>query len=146
MENDTREAADLVPSKKSEEASHASDSAHVMASTREALRLITGKWKGEIMWHLKDRKYRFGELKRAIPGITQHMLTAQLRDLESHGLVIRTVYPEVPLRVEYEMTPVARDLKPVFDEIRRWADQHADLLKLRPLDDKDESPSDVHLS
>jgi len=89
-----------------------------------ALRLLSGKWKGEILWQLVDGKQRFGQLRRAIPDVTQHMLTTQLRDLESEGLVKRTVFPEVPPRVEYEMTPAARALKPVFDELFRWAKTH----------------------
>ncbi|XIA65331.1 winged helix-turn-helix transcriptional regulator [Bradyrhizobium sp. TZ2] len=92
-----------------------------------ALRLLSGKWKGEILWRLVDGKQRFGQLRRAIPDVTQHMLTTQLRDLESEGLVKRTVFAEVPPRVEYEMTPAARALKPVFDELFRWADTHGRL-------------------
>jgi DNA-binding HxlR family transcriptional regulator len=90
-----------------------------------AFRLLSGKWKGEILWQLVDGKQRFGQLRRAIPDVTQHMLTTQLRDLESEGLVKRTVFPEVPPRVEYEMTPAARALRPVFDELFRWANAHA---------------------
>jgi DNA-binding HxlR family transcriptional regulator len=105
--------------------------AHECASERarqqfqRALRLLSGKWKGEILWQLVDGKQRFGQLRRAIPDVTQHMLTTQLRDLESEGLVKRTVFPEVPPRVEYEMTPAARALRPVFDELFRWANAHA---------------------
>ncbi|MCA6116118.1 helix-turn-helix transcriptional regulator [Bradyrhizobium sp. WSM 1738] len=91
---------------------------------QRALRVLSGKWKGEILWQLVGGKRRFGELRRAIPDVTQHMLTTQLRDLENEGLVKRTVFPEVPPRVEYEMTPAARDLKPVFDELSRWANAH----------------------
>lgn len=89
-----------------------------------ALGVLAGKWKGDILWQLVQRKHRFGELRQAIPGVTQHMLTTQLRDLEANGLVKRTVYPEVPPRVEYEMTPSARALKPVFDELFRWSQEH----------------------
>ena len=95
------------------------------AQLHRALRLLSGKWKGEILWQLVDGKQRFGQLRRAIPDVTQHMLTTQLRDLESEGLVKRTVFPEVPPRVEYEMTPAARALRPVFDELFRWANAHA---------------------
>lgn len=95
------------------------------AQLHRALRLLSSKWKGEILWQLVDGKQRFGELRRAIPDVTQHMLTTQLRDLESEGLVKRTVFPEVPPRVEYEMTPAARALRPVFDELFRWANAHA---------------------
>ena len=81
------------------------------AQLHRALRLLSGKWKGEILWQLVDGKQRFGQLRRAIPDVTQHMLTTQLRDLESEGLVKRTVFAEVPPRVEYEMTPAARALR-----------------------------------
>jgi len=100
-------------------------SERVRAQLQRALRLLSGKWKGEILWQLVDGKQRFGQLRRAIPDVTQHMLTTQLRDLESEGLVKRTVFPEVPPRVEYEMTPAARALRPVFDELFRWANAHA---------------------
>jgi DNA-binding HxlR family transcriptional regulator len=94
------------------------------------LRLLTGRWKMEIMWELRQNKRRFGELRRAIPGITQHMLTMQLRDLEAHGLVRRTIYAEVPPRVEYESTPAACALRPVFGALYDWCTAHADALNL----------------
>lgn len=97
-----------------------------------AMRLLTGKWKGEILWALVSGKCRFGELRRLIPGITQHMLTMQLRELERHGLVKRTIYAEVPPRVEYELTPAARALRPVFDEIIRWAEEHGHAMSVPP--------------
>jgi DNA-binding HxlR family transcriptional regulator len=99
-------------------------SEQVRAQLHRALRLLSGKWKGEILWQLVDGKQRFGQLRRAIPDVTQHMLTTQLRDLEGEGLVKRTVFAEVPPRVEYEMTPAARALQPVFDELFRWASAH----------------------
>src|SRR5271165_2650727 len=92
-----------------------------LAQFHRALGVLTGKWKGEILWQLVQRKQRFGELRRSIPGVTQHMLTMQLRELEADGLVKRTIYPEVPPRVEYEITAKAQSLKPVFDAIVRWA-------------------------
>lgn len=92
-----------------------------------ALRLLSGKWKGEILWQLVGGKQRFGQLRRAIPDVTQHMLTTQLRDLENEGLVKRTVFAEVPPRVEYEMTPAAEALRPVFEELSRWANEHGRL-------------------
>jgi DNA-binding HxlR family transcriptional regulator len=84
----------------------------------------------EIMWELRQNKQRFGELRRAIPGITQHMLTMQLRDLEPHGLVRRTIHAEVPPRVEYESTPAACALRPVFGALYDWFTAHADALNL----------------
>jgi DNA-binding HxlR family transcriptional regulator len=89
-----------------------------------ALGVLAGKWKGEILRALVHGKQRFGALRRAIPGVTQHMLTTQLRDLEANGLVKRTVYAEVPPRVEYEMTPSAQALRPVFDELFKWSQEH----------------------
>lgn len=89
-----------------------------------ALRMLTGKWKGEILYRLTQRTHRFGELKRAIPGITQHMLTAQLRELEADGLIERTVFAEVPPRVEYTVTDAARALRPVFEALLRWSQEH----------------------
>jgi DNA-binding HxlR family transcriptional regulator len=88
---------------------------------RRAVTLFSGKWKLEILWLLIHRVYRFNELRRAIPDVTQHMLTAQLRELEADGLVRRTAYPEVPPRVEYEITDEALLLRPVFEAILAWA-------------------------
>ena len=81
---------------------------------RRAFSLLSGKWKLEILWLLHQRLHRFGELRRAIPGITQHMLTAQLRELEADGLVTRTVFAEVPPRVEYAITDKALGLGPTI--------------------------------
>lgn len=74
------------------------------AEIRGAFTLITGKWKLEILWLLNQRIHRFGELKRSIPGITQHMLTTQLRELEADSLISRTLFAEVPPRAEYALT------------------------------------------
>lgn len=87
---------------------------------RRAFGLLAGKWKLEIMWLLNQRVHRFGELRKAIPGITQHMLTTQLRELESDGLVSRTIYAEVPPRVEYEITTKARGLGPTMEALTAW--------------------------
>ena len=87
---------------------------------RTALSTITGKWKLEILWLLNQRVHRFGELRSAIPGITQHMLTTQLRELEADGLVRRKIFAEVPPRVEYAITPAAQALKPVIDAVFTW--------------------------
>jgi DNA-binding HxlR family transcriptional regulator len=93
---------------------------------RIALATITGKWKLEILWLLNQRVHRFGELRRAIPEVTQHMLTAQLRELEADGLVSRKVFAEVPPKVEYSITERASALKPVLDAILSWSrEQHA---------------------
>lgn len=87
---------------------------------RRAFAVLSGKWKLEILWLLNQRVHRFGELRRSIPGITQHMLTAQLRELEADGLVARTVFAEVPPRVEYEITRKAHGLGPTMDALAAW--------------------------
>ncbi|MCL6654852.1 MarR family transcriptional regulator [Agrobacterium rubi] len=87
---------------------------------RRAFMLLSGKWKLEIMWLLNQRVYRFGELRKAIPGITQHMLTAQLRELEADGLISRTIFAEVPPRVDYEITAKARGLQPTMEALAAW--------------------------
>ncbi|MGJ5830779.1 winged helix-turn-helix transcriptional regulator [Streptomyces ossamyceticus] len=88
---------------------------------RRVLTMISGKWKMEILWLLDQRTHRFGELRREIPQVTQHMLTKQLRELEGEGLVERKVYAEVPPRVEYTLTDKARSLRPVFESLLAWA-------------------------
>ena len=91
---------------------------------RRAFALLSGKWKLEIMWLLNQRIYRFNELRKAIPGITQHMLTTQLRELEADGLVSRTVFAEVPPRVEYEITAKARGLGPTMEALTFWWNEY----------------------
>ncbi|WP_260956372.1 winged helix-turn-helix transcriptional regulator [Pseudomonas citri] len=99
---------------------------------RRAFALLSGKWKLEIMWLLNQRIYRFGELRKAIPGITQHMLTAQLRELEADGLVSRTVFAEVPPRVEYEITAKARGLGPTMEALTAWWAEHGRSVPVKP--------------
>ncbi|WP_026872248.1 winged helix-turn-helix transcriptional regulator [Inquilinus limosus] len=99
---------------------------------RRAFALLSGKWKLEIMWLLNQRVYRFGELRKAIPGITQHMLTAQLRELEADGLVSRTVFAEVPPRVEYEITAKARGLGPAMEALTAWWNEYGKSVPAKP--------------
>lgn len=89
------------------------------------LELIGGKWKGIILYHLLEGRLRFSELNRAVGCVTQRMLTKQLRDLESSGLVNRIVYAEVPPRVEYELTKVGMTLRPILVLLKEWGDEHA---------------------
>jgi DNA-binding HxlR family transcriptional regulator len=96
----------------------------VQAEFRRAVGMINGRWKLEILWLLNHGTHRFGELKRGLPGITQHMLTAQLRALEKDGLIKRTIFAEVPPRVEYEISPNAHRLRPIFLEIVKWAEEN----------------------
>lgn len=88
-----------------------------------ALSVISGKWKLFIVFHLMGGTRRFGELRRLIPAVTQQMLTAQLRELEADGLVARKVYPVVPPRVEYSLTPLGEALRAVTDALMVWGER-----------------------
>ena len=89
------------------------------------LSVMGGTWKPIILFQLLHGKKRFGELGRAIPGITQRMLTLQLRELEDAGIVARTVYAEVPPRVDYALTELGRSLQPVLMDMRNWGTAYA---------------------
>jgi DNA-binding HxlR family transcriptional regulator len=96
-----------------------------------AIRIIGGKWKPVIIWHLRDNKKRFGELKREIKGITVKMLAQQLRELEYDGLISRKMYYEVPPRVEYSLTDLGRNLDPALKELKDWGIVFRDQLLAR---------------
>ena len=84
------------------------------------LTLISDKWKVLILRDLMPGTKRFGELKKSIGTVTQKVLTAQLRQMEASGLLTRTVYAEVPPRVEYTLTDLGRSLRPVLDAMEAW--------------------------
>jgi DNA-binding HxlR family transcriptional regulator len=85
------------------------------------LDLIDGRWKGVVLFHLLEAGcLRFNELHRRLPGITQRLLTKQLRELEAAGLVLRTVFAEIPPRVEYRATEEGESLRPVMEMLSRW--------------------------
>ena len=89
------------------------------------LDIIGGKWKPLIIWHLGEKTLRFSELKRALPNITQKMLTQQLRALEEDQLVNRFVYAEVPPKVEYSLTEKGKTLLPVLSTLCEWAIEYS---------------------
>jgi len=95
------------------------------------LNMIGGKYKALILWHLVDHTRRFGELQRLIPQATQKMLTQQLRELEKDNLIIRTVYPVVPPKVEYSSSDLGRSIKPILDSMCEWG---TDYMKSRGLE------------
>jgi DNA-binding HxlR family transcriptional regulator len=87
---------------------------------------IGGKWKTVVLWYLRNKTMRFGELKRQIPDMTEKMLSIQLKKLEEDGLVKREVFAEVPLRVEYSLTEFGKTLVPVLEAIARWGRELGD--------------------
>lgn len=88
------------------------------------LTLIGDKWKVLILRDLLPGTKRFGELKKTIGNVSQKVLTAQLRQMEDSGLLIRTVYPEVPPRVEYTLTELGYSLKPILDAMQSWGEEY----------------------
>lgn len=84
------------------------------------VQLIGSKWKLLILRNLMARPWRFNELKRDLEGISQKVLTDSLRALEADGIIIRTVYPEVPLRVEYALSELGQTLRPVLQSMEAW--------------------------
>ena len=96
------------------------------------LELIGGKYKTLILWHLSDKKLRFSQLRREISGITPKMLTQQLRELETHALVHREVFPIVPPKVEYSLTDLGRSLMPLLVAMRDWGSEYLRSQSLEP--------------
>ena len=90
----------------------------------EAMEVFGGKWRVGIVHHLSGGPLRFSELRRRLPGITQKMLTQQLREMEGHKLITRTVFAEVPPRVEYEISPLGKSLLPVIEAMCDWGRKH----------------------
>ena len=88
------------------------------------LMLISDRWKVLIIRDLLDGTKRFGELKKSVGNVSQTVLTSQLREMEQSGLLIRTVYPEVPPRVEYTLTDLGRSLKPILDAMQSWGEAY----------------------
>lgn len=93
------------------------------------LTLIGSKWKVLILRDLLPGKKRFGELKRSLGSVSQKVLTAQLREMEADGLVVRTVYNEVPPRVEYELSELGKSLKPILDSLSAWGEEYKSKLE-----------------
>jgi DNA-binding HxlR family transcriptional regulator len=88
------------------------------------LKVIGGRWKVLIIRELMTGVKRFGELQRSLPGITQKMLTQQLREMEEDGIIHREIYPQIPPKVEYSLTPLGESLQPILYAMHEWAIQH----------------------
>ena len=88
------------------------------------VQLIGSKWKLLILRNLLARPWRFNELRKSLEGISQKVLTDSLRSMEEDGLVTRTVYPEVPPRVEYSLSPLGESMRPIIQAMERWGAQY----------------------
>jgi DNA-binding HxlR family transcriptional regulator len=89
-----------------------------------ALQAVGGKWKTSLLWTLHLRPHRFAELRRLLSGISEKVLTQQLRQMEADGLISRKAYDEGPLRVEYAVTPLGLSLNTAVTEMSKWGKQH----------------------
>lgn len=94
-----------------------------------AQKLLTGKWTLLILYYLSGRPLRFSELQKSLPNLTQATLTKQLRMMEANGLITRTVYCQIPPRVEYALSPLGRHFQPVLDALRVWGEEYIAVMK-----------------
>jgi DNA-binding HxlR family transcriptional regulator len=109
-----------------------------------AISMISDKWKVLIIYKLCGGTMRFNQLMRSLQGVSQRVLTHQLRQLEADGLVARKIYPEVPPRVEYSLTHLGKTLLPVLGQLEAWAQEHCEeLLTARRQAQKNGSPKDA---
>jgi len=88
------------------------------------MRIIGGKWKGSILWHLKDGPIRFNELARLLGGASRKMVNTRLKELEGMGMVKRTVLQDRPVAVQYEITSFGESALTVLDQLKTWAEEH----------------------
>lgn len=93
------------------------------------LMLIGNKWKIFIIQQLMDRPFRFGELHRAIPGISEKVLTDNLRAMEKDGIITRTVFPEVPPRTEYALSELGNTMRPIIESMATWGTGYQQLVR-----------------
>lgn len=106
------------------------------------LEVIGGKWKGLIVFYLLGRTKRFNELRRLLPGVTQRMLTRQLRELEADRIIQRTVYDEVPPRVEYSLTEFGKTLETIIRMLQKWGTEYLDEINAMREEDAAEDEAD----
>jgi len=106
---------------------------HECCPMEATLDVIGGRWKGVILYHLLDGEKRFGELRRLLPGVTQRMLTLQLRELEEDEVIHREIYKQIPPKVEYSLTEFGRSLEPTIALMCRWGEQYMSRLAERQL-------------
>ncbi|MEU1995446.1 MULTISPECIES: winged helix-turn-helix transcriptional regulator [Nocardia] len=101
-----------------------SDADHEVCGMTVAIDVVGGKWKMHLMWVLGTGPQRFGQIRRLLDGVSEKVLAENLRHLESSGVVHREVYPEVPPRVEYSLTPLGEELAVALRPLEEWGDRH----------------------
>lgn len=94
-------------------------------------KVLTGKWALLIMYHLSEGPVRFNELQRRLPSLTQATLTKQLRTLEQNKMITRKEYPQIPPKVEYNLSEVGHKFKPVLESLEVWGKEYIEYLKLQ---------------
>ena len=87
-------------------------------------KILSGKWALILLHFLSEGTLRFNELQRRLPEITQSTLTKQLRSLEDYGMIIRTVYPQIPPKVEYSLSPMGEEFTTVLESLKAWGDRY----------------------
>lgn len=95
-------------------------------------RVLAGKWKVAVVWHLSFGTRRFAELRDLLPGVSEKVLTAQLRQLENDGVLLRTVTPLVPPRVDYQLTAAGWELVPIMQSMCDWGTKHLGVVPTLP--------------
>jgi len=98
-------------------------------SIEKGMRLLGGKWKGSILWHLKDQPVRFNDLTRMLGGASKKMVDQRLKELEEQNMVVRTVLNERPLAVSYQLTDFGRSTLSVLEILKNWSEEHDVSLK-----------------
>ncbi|WP_431968392.1 winged helix-turn-helix transcriptional regulator [Nocardia sp. bgisy134] len=101
-----------------------SDMDHDVCGMSVAIDVVGGKWKLHLMWVLGAGPQRFGEIRRLLEGVSEKVLAENLRQLESSGVVHREVFPEIPPRVEYSLTPIGHELAAALRPLEEWGDKH----------------------
>ncbi|WP_157224298.1 winged helix-turn-helix transcriptional regulator [Nocardia paucivorans] len=101
---------------------------HQVCGMSLAIDVVGGKWKLHLMWVLGEGPQRFGQIRRILDGVSEKVLTENLRQLEAAGIISRTVYPEVPPRVEYSLTPLGEELRVALRPLEEWGERHRDEL------------------
>lgn len=98
-----------------------------------AITIIGGKWKIPVLYNLRETTLRFSEIQKKLPQVTQKMLTQQLRELERDGMITRKVYAQVPPKVEYTITPIAKKLEPILDSLCAWGFEYEDNIEAKEI-------------